>query len=164
MTTAREVWLALIQNHQKVYTTPPSKDHGPRERCAAASLEQRGARPHATNQTSLAGPKASAVAGRKRRKMNEDAGRGRIIKRGRLRRRLRGDTPARQYLPPARGTQYSRRRRRLGQGATGQPVLIKAGEMQEKVIFGLDSKFHWGLNKDQDPIGEIVRDTAETRC
>lgn len=45
---------------------------------------------------------------------------------------------------------------------TGQPVLIKAGEMQEKWIFGRASTFQLGIgmNRDQEPIGEIVRDAA----
>ena len=168
MTTAREVWLALIQNHQGLGDGALEKRiTATRERCAAASLERLEARPQATNQTSLSGPKASVVAGRKRRKMNEDADAEAIES-------LREDDfeddfgaiplPDSTFHRPVERntvgdpTQYVWAR----DAETGQPVLIKAGEMQEKVIFGLDSKFQLGigLNKDQDPIGEIVRDTA----
>jgi hypothetical protein len=42
---------------------------------------------------------------------------------------------------------------------TQQPVLIKAGEMQEKIIFGRGSSFQLGIGnaKDQEPIGEVMR-------
>mmetsp|Transcript_8578 Transcript_8578/g.26800 ORF Transcript_8578/g.26800 Transcript_8578/m.26800 type:complete len:662 (+) Transcript_8578:245-2230(+) len=170
MPTSREVWRGLIRYHRGLADGVLEKRiTATRECCADLDFDHRST--YTQNAHVAPAIRAAAVAGSKRRKMNADADAEAIESL----REFEDDQGA--LLPPNSAFHRSVVPLQVEllpdhvapdltqlvwakDAETGQPVLIKAGEMQEKVILGRGSEFQLGLSsrgKDQEPIGRVVR-------